>query len=157
VSVEMIEAVGHDNYKKYFSICSKLLREDGLMCIQAITIADQRYKQAKKSVDFIQRYIFPGGSLPSNEVIARCVSRYTNMQIVSVEDIGLDYAKTLADWRHNFKECLPTVKNMGFDDAFCRMWEFYLCYCEGGFLERSISTVHTVMAKPSAKQLRALT
>lgn len=155
VSVEMIEAVGHKHYKDYFSICSRLLENDGLMCIQAITIADQRYEQAKQSVDFIQRYIFPGGSLPSNAVIADCVARHTNMQIINIEDIGLDYAKTLSHWRDNFKNNLPQIKEMGFDDTFCRMWEFYLCYCEGGFLERSISTVHTVMAKPGAKQLRA--
>jgi cyclopropane-fatty-acyl-phospholipid synthase len=155
VSVELIEAVGHKHYKDYFSICSRLLEDDGLMCIQAITIADQRYEQAKQSVDFIQRYIFPGGSLPSNAVIADCVARHTNMQIVNIEDIGLDYAKTLSHWRDNFKNNLPQIKTMGFDDVFCRMWEFYLCYCEGGFLERSISTVHTVMAKPEAKQLRA--
>ncbi|ODS22768.1 cyclopropane-fatty-acyl-phospholipid synthase [Candidatus Endobugula sertula] len=156
VSVEMIEAVGHKHYKHYFSICSRLLKDDGLMCIQAITIADQRYEQAKQSVDFIQRYIFPGGSLPSNVVIAQCVARYTDMQIVNVEDIGLDYAKTLAHWRNNFKNNLPRIKKMGFDELFCRMWEFYLCYCEGGFLERSVSTVHTVIAKPGAKHLRAL-
>jgi cyclopropane-fatty-acyl-phospholipid synthase len=155
VSVEMIEAVGHKHYKDYFSICSRLLENDGLMCIQAITIADQRYEQAKQSVDFIQRYIFPGGSLPSNAIIADCVARHTNMQIINIEDIGLDYAKTLSHWRDNFKNNLPKIKTMGFDDVFCRMWEFYLCYCEGGFLERSISTVHTVMAKPEAKQLRA--
>ncbi|MFT5084662.1 MAG: cyclopropane-fatty-acyl-phospholipid synthase [Lentisphaeria bacterium] len=155
VSVEMIEAVGYEHYKSYFSKCSSLLQDDGLMCIQAITIADQRFEQAKTSVDFIQRYIFPGGCLPSNEVISRCVARYTDMQIVGIEDIGLDYAATLADWRHRFFKHLATVKAMGYDEVFCRMWEYYLCYCEGGFLERVISTVHTVMAKPDARQLQA--
>lgn len=151
VSVEMIEAVGYEHYKSYFSMCSQLLEDDGLMCIQAITISDQRFEQAKQSVDFIQRYIFPGGCLPSNEVIAQCVSRYTDMQIVGLEDIGLDYAKTLNDWRTNFFDKIEIVKAMGYDDVFCRMWEYYLCYCEGGFMERVISTVHIVMAKPNAQ------
>jgi cyclopropane-fatty-acyl-phospholipid synthase len=157
VSVEMIEAVGHQHYKEYFSTCSKLLEADGLMCIQAITIPDQRYDQAIKSVDFIQRYIFPGGCLPSNEVISRCVARYTDMQIVGLEDIGMDYARTLADWRKGFEANLERVKTLGFDDVFCRMWEFYLCYCEGGFRERAISTVHVVMAKPDARKIEPLT
>jgi len=156
VSVEMIEAVGHKHYKQYFSTCSKLLRDDGLMCIQAITIPDQRYDQAIKSVDFIQRYIFPGGCLPSNDVISRCVARHTDMQIVNLEDIGMDYAKTLADWRKGFESNLERVKQMGFDDVFCRMWEYYLYYCEGGFRERAISTVHVVMAKPGARIIDAL-
>lgn len=155
VSIEMIEAVGHEYYESYFRKCSSLLKSDGLMLIQAITIADQRYDYARKSVDFIQRYIFPGGCLPSNEVIARCVSRYTDMMIVGLQDIGLDYARTLADWRQRFMSQLDQVNEMGFDEVFCRMWEFYLCYCEGGFRERAISTAQIVFAKPGARQLAA--
>ncbi len=148
VSIEMIEAVGHKFYESYFQMCSKLLKDDGLMLIQAITIADQRYHYAKRSVDFIQRYIFPGGCLPSNEVIASHVSKNTNMQIVAVEDITEHYADTLADWRLAFMQKKHQVRDMGFDDVFCRMWEFYLCYCEGGFRERAISTGQFVFAKP---------
>ncbi|WP_191602215.1 SAM-dependent methyltransferase [Marinomonas algicola] len=148
VSIEMIEAVGHEYYDSYFSKCSNLLKEDGLMLIQAITIADQRYNYAKRSVDFIQRYIFPGGCLPSNEVIASKVSKKTNLQIVAVEDITEHYADTLKDWRIAFMQKKHQVREMGFDDVFCRMWEFYLCYCEGGFRERAISTGQFLFAKP---------
>ena len=151
VSIEMIEAVGHEYYENYFETCSQLLKPDGLMLIQAITIADQRYEEAKRSVDFIQRYIFPGGCLPSNEVIARCVSKNSDMMIVGMEDIGLDYGKTLAEWRKRFHANIAAVEQMGFDDVFCRMWEFYLCYCEGGFMERAISTAQFVFAKPDAR------
>jgi cyclopropane-fatty-acyl-phospholipid synthase len=121
--------------------------------IQAITIADQRFEEAKKSVDFIQRYIFPGGCLPSNEVIARCIARHTDMMMVGLEDIGADYAKTLAEWRRRFHANIESVRQMGFDEVFCRMWEFYLCYCEGGFSERAISTGQFVFAKPGARAI----
>ena len=151
VSIEMIEAVGHRYYKKYFEKCSNLLAEGGQMLIQAITIADQRYQQAKHSVDFIQRYIFPGGCLPSNQVIADCTAKFTDMMIIDMEDIGIDYSKTLAEWRKRFNQQIDRVKQMGFNDIFVRMWEFYLCYCEGGFAERAISTNQIVFAKPGAK------
>jgi len=148
VSIEMIEAVGHQYYNSYFSQCDQLLKDDGLMLIQAITISDQRYKQAKNSVDFIQRYIFPGGCLPSNEVVAQFVSRKTDMQIIDLHDITLDYAITLKKWREAFHNNIAAVKDQGFSDTFCRMWEYYLCYCEGGFRERSIGTVQYILAKP---------
>ena len=126
------------------------------MVIQAITIADKRYDYAKNSVDFIQRYIFPGGGLPSNEVIAGCIRKNTDMLIVGVEDIGLHYARTLAEWRKRFHDRRNEVKQQGFDDVFCRMWDFYLCYCEGGFTERAISTVQVVFAKPAARDFEPL-
>ncbi|WP_460232192.1 class I SAM-dependent methyltransferase [Aurantivibrio plasticivorans] len=151
VSIEMIEAVGHQYYQSYFSQCSRLLKEDGLMLIQAITIPDQRYHAALKAVDFIQKYIFPGGCLPSNEVIAQHVSKDTDMQIVGLHDITNDYARTLKEWRHRFNKRLAEVKNQGFGDEFARMWEFYLCYCEGGFAERVISTAQILLAKPQAR------
>lgn len=148
VSIEMIEAVGHEHYDQYFSTCSALLAPDGLMLIQAITIADQRYEQAKKSVDFIQRYIFPGGSLPSIAVIAESIKRNTDLTIVQMEDIGEHYAQTLKHWREAFLAKLEQVRAQGFDERFIRMWEFYLCYCEGGFMERSIGTAQLLFAKP---------
>lgn len=148
VSIEMIEAVGHEHYATYFSTCSKLLAPNGLMLLQAITIADQRYEQARQSVDFIQRYIFPGGSLPSIAVISDWMKRKTDMNILHIEDIGEHYAKTLKDWRHRFMDQVEHVRAQGFDDRFIRMWEFYLCYCEGGFMERSIGTAQVLMAKP---------
>lgn len=148
VSIEMIEAVGHEYYDSYFSKCSELLKPHGVMVIQAITIADQRYDYARRSVDFIQRYIFPGGCLPSNQVIAHKIALKTDMQIVGLEDITEHYAKTLADWRTRFHAARHEVTNMGFDDVFCRMWDFYLAYCEGGFKERAISTGQFIFAKP---------
>lgn len=148
VSIEMIEAVGHDHYAQYFSTCSRLLAPNGLMLIQAITIQDQRYERAQKAVDFIQRYIFPGGSLPSISVVSDFVKRKTDMNILHIEDIGEHYAQTLKHWRDLFIEKLDEVRTQGFDERFIRMWEFYLCYCEGGFRERSIGTARIVFAKP---------
>ena len=148
VSVEMIEAVGHDFYSSYFQCCSNLLKRDAKMVIQAITIPDNRYEQARRSVDYIKRYIFPGGCLPSLEVIAKHIARDTDMQMVHLRDITTDYALTLAHWRQRFMERLDTVRAMGFDERFIRMWEFYLCYCEGGFRERIIGTAQIAFAKP---------
>ncbi len=153
LSIEMIEAVGHEFYSGYFSKCSALLKPNGLMLIQAITIQDQRFNYARKNSDFIQQYIFPGGCLPSNTVVAHHISKDTDMQIVGLEDITRDYARTLADWRNAFVTRIKDVKSQGFDDVFIRMWEFYLCYCEGGFAERVISTVQYVFAKPEARTL----
>jgi len=148
VSIEMIEAVGHQYFADYFRKCSGLLKANGLMVIQAITIADQRYDQARKSVDFIQRYIFPGGCLPSLQVIARHIAEDTDMCILTVSDMAKDYAKTLAVWRESFSGNIDKIKSLGFSDQFIRMWMYYLCYCEGGFKERVIGTAQIVMAKP---------
>jgi cyclopropane-fatty-acyl-phospholipid synthase len=148
VSIEMIEAVGHEHYDQYFECCSQLLAPEGLMLLQAITISDQRYEQARRSVDFIQRYIFPGGCLPSIAVISDKVSRKTDMNIIGMEEIGDHYAQTLKQWREGFMAHVDEVKAQGFDERFIRMWEFYLCYCEGGFLERSIGTAQVLLAKP---------
>jgi len=148
VSIEMIEAVGHDFYSNYFNCCSELLQPGGKMVIQAITISDQRYKEARDSVDFIKRFIFPGGCLPSVAVISDHLARDTDMQMIHLRDITADYALTLAHWRERFMQRLDAVREMSFDDNFIRMWEFYLAYCEGGFRERIISTVQLAFAKP---------
>ncbi len=148
VSIEMIEAVGHKYFSNYFAKCSDLLKPDGLMLIQAITITDQRYEQARNSVDFIQRYIFPGGCLPSMSVIADQVARVTDMGVISVSDMSRDYAKTLRCWRQAFESRIEQVSAFGFDDRFIRMWLYYLCYCEGGFMERVINSTQVVIAKP---------
>lgn len=148
VSIEMIEAVGHEFYKQYFSECASLLKPDGLMLIQAITIPDQRYRFARNSVDFIQRYIFPGGSLPGHEIVMSSIRKHTDMQMVGMEEIGEDYAKTLEVWRQRFLSRLDEVKTLGFDDIFIRMWDFYLCYCQGAFEERVIGTSQILFAKP---------
>jgi len=147
VSVEMIEAVGLNNMDTYFNKCSNLLKENGLMCLQAITIEDQRYEQAKREVDFIQKYIFPGGSLPSITAMSNSITKSTNFQIYDIEDIGLHYARTLRDWRERFFKHESHVYKLGYNEAFVRLWEFYLCYCEGAFDGRAISTVHMVLSK----------
>lgn len=153
VSIEMIEAVGEQYMDTYFAKLSSLLKPDGLALIQAITIADQRYEQALRSVDFIQRYIFPGGFLPSVAAIADRVARVTDMEIVHLEDIGLHYARTLQHWRDRFFANLAAVRELGYDDTFVRMWDYYLCYCEGGFRERVIGTRQVLMARPGRLQL----
>ena len=152
VSVEMIEAVGHKYYNQYFRGCSNLLKEDGLMLLQAITIPGQRYDYARRSVDFIQRYIFPGGSLPSHEVITSAVRANTDMVIIGMQEIGEDYARTLQIWRERFMARLDEVRALGFDDYFIRMWNYYLCYCQGGFEERIIGTSQILFAKPKWRQ-----
>ena len=155
VSIEMIEAVGHDLFATFFKKCSDLLRPDGVMMIQAITMTDQRYAEYRKSVDFIQRYIFPGGSLPSSAVMTAAVAEKTDMRLLGLEDIGLHYATTLKDWRRNFHACLDEVRQQGYPDSFIRMWEFYLCYSEGAFLERAISDVLILFSKPDCRLQRA--
>jgi cyclopropane-fatty-acyl-phospholipid synthase len=151
VSIEMIEAIDHDLFDIYFAKCSELLKPDGLMLIQAITIADQRYEEYRKSIDFIQRYIFPGSGLPSSAVMTDSVARNTDMRLLGLEDIGLHYATTLDRWRKNFFARLEEVRAQGFSDTFIRMWEYYLCYCEGAFLERAISDVQILFAKPACR------
>ncbi|MCK7597023.1 cyclopropane-fatty-acyl-phospholipid synthase family protein [Microbulbifer sp. CAU 1566] len=153
VSIEMVEAVGHQYYHTFFSRCSQLLKPDGLMVMQAITIQDQRFESYKNSVDFIQRYIFPGGCLPSNQVVATHIAKDTDMQIVGMDDITFDYARTLRAWREAFFERVEEVRSQGFDQRFINMWDFYLCYCEGGFLERVISTAQFTFAKPRCRTL----
>ena len=151
VSIEMIEAVGHEFFSSYFSKCSSLLKPEGLMLIQAITISDQRYEASKTTVDFIQRYIFPGGCLPSNSAIATHVARDTDMQIIGLEDITRDYAITLERWRKTFLSKVREIQAMGFGTDFIRMWDYYLAYCQGGFMERVIHTAQILMAKPGCR------
>ncbi len=148
VSIEMIEAVGHQFYDTYFQKISHLLKPHGKAVIQAITITEQRYEQARDSVDFIKRYIFPGGCLPSLTVVSDALSRVTDMQMSNLRDIGRDYADTLKVWHASFLNKLDEVRAMGFDDRFIRMWRYYLSYCEGGFRERIIGTHQITLTKP---------
>jgi len=147
----MIEAVGHSFLPTYFRQCARLLKPDGLMLLQAITIRDQRYEQARRSVDFIQRYIFPGGALPSVQRMTELVGRETDMNLLHLEDIGWHYARTLRLWHENFRRARNELEALGYDEQFYRLWEFYFCYCEGGFLERSIGTAQLLLAKPQAR------
>ncbi|WP_422403289.1 class I SAM-dependent methyltransferase [Pseudomonas sp. GZD-209] len=152
VSIEMIEAVGHRYLPAYFRQCAALLKDDGLMLLQAITIRDQRYAQARRSVDFIQRYIFPGGALPSLSVLLDTASRQTALNLLHMEDFGQDYARTLRHWRDNLRLARGALSEMGYDDTFQRLWEFYLCYCQGGFEERVIGVAQLLWATPQARR-----
>jgi cyclopropane-fatty-acyl-phospholipid synthase len=147
VSIEMIEAVGYDFLPSFFKQCNDRLKEGGKLLIQSITIADQRFTHYKNNVDFIQRYIFPGGFLPSIKVLAEHLTEHSELVIESLDDIGLDYAKTLSHWRDNFLASWSTISTLGYDETFKRLWLYYLAYCEGAFLERSTSTVHLVARK----------
>ncbi len=141
VSIEMIEAVGHQYLPEYFRTCQNLLKPNGLGLIQAITIEDTRYKLALNSVDFIKRYIFPGSFIPCTSLMVSTAAN-EGLKLKHLSDIGQSYALTLCEWRKRFLEKLPEVQSMGFDRRFIRMWEFYLCYCEGAFIEGAISDVH---------------
>ena len=150
VSVEMIEAVGHQFYEEFFRRCAARLRPGGKMCVQAITIADQFYEEAKRSVDFIQRHIFPGSCIPSVTALSTAMTRASDLRLVGLEDIGLHYARTLAEWRENLLARWNDARGLGFGEDLLRLWEFYFCYCEGGFAERHISDVHLLFERAPA-------
>ena len=147
-SIEMIEAVGYQFYDEYFKIIGQLLKNDGEALIQAITIKDQRYSKAIQSVDFIQKYIFPGSCIPSITAIQNSLTSSTDLVINDIRDIGHHYARTLADWRKRFLKNKQEIRKLGFDDKFLRMWLFYFAYCEGGFEEKVISDIHLHITKP---------
>lgn len=148
VSIEMIEAVGKQYLRSYIEKCQSLLRPGGLMAIQAITIADQRYDYYSDNVDFIQKYIFPGGFLPSITALTQTTTKHSDLVLRNLFDIGQDYAQTLNHWHRRFNGSLARVKHLGFDERFIRMWNYYFCYCEGGFKAKSISTVHMTFQRP---------
>ncbi|MDF1583187.1 MAG: cyclopropane-fatty-acyl-phospholipid synthase family protein [Methyloprofundus sp.] len=156
VSIEMIEAVGHQFLDTYLAKCASLLKPEGLALIQAITIEDQRYQQALKSVDFIQRYIFPGSFIPSVSAIINSSAQQSDLRLINLEDQGESYALTLKHWRERFMSRLEAVREQGYSEAFIRMWEFYLCYCEGGFIEKSTSSVQLIFAKPANRRAQWL-
>ncbi|ENU26736.1 SAM-dependent methyltransferase [Acinetobacter modestus] len=141
VSIEMIEAVGEQYLSTYFNKCRSLLKPNSLGLIQAITIEDARYKKALNTVDYIKRYIFPGSFIPCISVLTQAASEQ-QLRLKHLEDIGLSYAETIHQWRERFLNAKAHVLALGFDENFIRMWDFYLCYCEGGFKEGVISDVH---------------
>jgi len=151
VSVEMIEAVGLQYLDTFFEKCSSLLKPEGRMLLQAIIIADRYHERAARTVDFIQKFIFPGGALPSMAAIMNSIAGKTDLQITDMHEIGQHYARTLRDWRTEFFNNLPAIRQMGYPDEFIRMWDYYLSYCEGGFIERSIGTVQLVFDKPECR------
>jgi cyclopropane-fatty-acyl-phospholipid synthase len=152
VSIEMIEAVGASFLDTYLAQCSALLQPQGAMLLQAITLQDQFYVRSLKSVDFIQRYIFPGSFIPSVNAISAALTRSTDLKIFHLEDIGPHYAPTLKSWRERFRGQIEAVRRLGYSEAFIRMWEFYLCYCEAGFEERQLGDVQLLLTKPECRR-----
>ena len=151
VSIEMIEAVGHEYLDTFFAKCSALLEEHGMMLLQAITIQDQRYDAARRSVDFIRKHIFPGSCIPSVAAISGAVARATDLKLFHLEDIGPHYATTLARWRENLARNAGAARALGLPEEFLRMWEFYFRYCEAGFAERALGDVQALFVKPCAR------
>jgi cyclopropane-fatty-acyl-phospholipid synthase len=148
VSIEMIEAVGHEFFETFFKTCSRLLKPNGVFVLQGITIADQLYQGYIQRVDFIQRYIFPGGCLPSVTHVCDVLTKSTDLRLSHLEDFPEHYVQTLRHWRKAFHDRIDDVKRLGFDGRFIRMWDYYFCYCEGAFLERNCGLVQMVLTKP---------
>ena len=150
VSIEMFEAVGLRFYDTYFRACDRLLKSDGTMVLQTITMNEQKFPVYRKRCDWIQKYIFPGSELASVAEILRSLGRCTRLSLFHAEDIGLHYAETLRHWRERFLLHTEEVKAQGFDERFLRMWEYYLSYCEGAFRERHIGDMQLVLTKQRA-------
>lgn len=149
VSIEMVEAVGERYLDTYFGQCGRLLKPGGRFVMQAIVMPEQRYDAYRRGVDFIQKYIFPGGFLPSVAAMQESVGRTSNLRLSEVEDMSEHYARTLKEWRQRFFEQIDDVRRLGFDDRFIRMWEYYLCYCEAAFRQRAVGVVQIVWDKPA--------
>ena len=151
VSIEMIEAVGHQYYDQFFAKCNELLQDDGAMLLQAITIGEQNYDYHIRNVDFIGKYIFPGGSLPSISALSKSIGRVSRMRMIHQTDITPHYQRTMLCWREKFFEQLDAIRALGYDEAFIRRWHFYLCYCEAAFAERRVHCTHLMFAKPNSR------
>ncbi|MCX6633339.1 MAG: cyclopropane-fatty-acyl-phospholipid synthase [Candidatus Solibacter sp.] len=147
VSIEMFEAVGYEFYDEFFGACDRLLRPDGSMLLQTITINDQKFPAYRKRSDWIQKHIFPGSELASISGMMASLGRATSLGLFHAEDMGAHYARTLAAWRERFHAHAPEVRALGFDERFQRMWDYYLAYCEGAFLERHISVAQLLLTK----------
>lgn len=152
VSIEMIEAVGHQYLGTFLNCCSNLLKSEGMMLLQAITIADYAYEEHRRSVDFIKRYIFPGGCIPSVTAICGSATDETDLRLFHLEDITPHYVTTLQSWRSRFLENIEQVRGLGYPESFIRMWQFYLCYCEAGFAERYLGDVQMLFTKPLCRR-----
>ena len=148
VSIEMIEAVGHEHLPRYFDVCADLLHERGEALIQAIVMPERRYRQYRRQSDFIRRHVFPGSCVPS---LGAIVAGAAGFHPVHLEDIGPHYAETLRRWRAAFEAQLDAVRGLGFDERFIRLWRFYLAYCEAGFEERYLGDVQLVLRRPGCR------
>lgn len=149
ISIEMLEAVGHEYYVTYFAKCHELLREKGMLGIQVITCPDSRFFSLKKGIDWIQKHIFPGSLLPSISAINQAVNRTGDLTLVNLQDFGLDYARTLKIWYDAFNSNWHLIRPLGFDQEFKRKWNYYLCYCEAAFKMRNINVMQLVYTRPN--------
>jgi cyclopropane-fatty-acyl-phospholipid synthase len=156
VSIEMIEAVGHRHLGEFFRVCGERLRPDGAMLLQAITTPDAYYETHIRNVDFIKRYIFPGGELVSVGACVRAAAEEGDLRLTHLEDLSPHYAETLRRWHRRMLENLPAMRAQGLGERFLRMWEFYLCYCEAGFEERQVGVVQAVFEKPELRRASLL-
>ena len=149
VSVEMIEAVGQEYFPAFFQTCARLLKPDGLAVIQAITIPDRLFAKAARESDFIKRHFFPGCCIPSIGALGEAASKHSDLDLVALVDFAPHYSRTLETWRRAMLAQIDTLRPLGYDDRFLRLWEFYLCYCSGGFAERALGVAHLTFAKPA--------
>ncbi|MBK7668890.1 MAG: class I SAM-dependent methyltransferase [Sphingobacteriaceae bacterium] len=149
VSIEMLEAVGAKFYDAYFKKCHELLKKDGVLALQVITCPDSRFESLRTGVDWIQKHIFPGSLLPSVAAINRAINNTSDLTLVDLKDLGLDYGRTLNLWREQFNKNISEIKKLGFDDTFIRKWNYYFCYCEAAFDMRNINVMQMVYARPN--------
>lgn len=151
-SIEMIESVGHRQLGTFFRQCSSLLNEEGSLVLQAIVMPERGYDQYLRSVDFIQRYVFPGGCLPSLAAMLNAAGKHTDLRLVHAEDFAPHYAETLRRWRRNFWDRIEDVRRLGYSERFIRLWHYYLCYCEAAFEERYIGVMQVQFDKPQCRR-----
>ncbi len=149
ISIEMLEAVGHSYYGTFFETCDRLLRPDGRIVLQTITIPDQRYDAYRANPDWIQKHIFPGGILPSLTELAKAMTKSSRFTVEHLSNIGIDYAETLRRWRYAFEDRKRELLELGFDETFQRKWIYYFCYCEAGFQTRFLNTLQLVLTRPA--------
>ncbi|SDE12870.1 MULTISPECIES: SAM-dependent methyltransferase [Pedobacter] len=149
VSIEMLEAVGHQYLETYFEKCQELLKPDGIFAFQVITSPDSRYDKLRNGVDWIQKHIFPGSLLPSVAAINKAINETGDLTLVDLKDMGLDYARTLHLWFIAFNKNIDKVKALGFSETFIRKWNYYLNYCEAAFAMRNINVMQMVYSRPN--------
>lgn len=147
VSVEMLEAVGHEHLPVFFKRCDEILRPNGLLVLQVISMVDQKYEQYRKSCDWIQKYIFPGSLLPSLTILTQTMTKASRFMVEHLENIGIHYAQTLREWNQRFQANWSDIEKLGFDEQFRRKWEYYFCYCEAGFQSRAIGDLQLVLTR----------
>lgn len=155
VTVEMLEAVGHDYFEDFFSMCNRVLKRNGIMAHQIITCPDSRYESFRKGVDFIQKHIFPGSLIPSVARINQAINRTSDMFLFELEDIGRNYDRTLMTWQKGFEENLDSIRSMGYGESFIRKWKYYFSYCAAAFHMRNISVVQVVYVRPNNRELHS--